>query len=105
MELTLTNSTLLQVAAISARNTVEILDGGAKKKVREGLLWSSHRTACRTRCLLACASLMSRFRLGVYAPVSLYAGPHRLQSAVIVGDDTGTITCFESKRGAPTVRR
>ena len=33
MELTLTNSVLLQVAAVSAKNTVVVLEAGAKKRV------------------------------------------------------------------------
>ena len=38
MELTLTNSTLLQVAAITAKNSVDLLPSGSKKKVRACLL-------------------------------------------------------------------
>ncbi len=38
MELTLTNSTLLQVAAITAKNSVDLLPSGSKKKVRACVL-------------------------------------------------------------------
>jgi hypothetical protein len=81
MEMHLTNSVLLQVAAVSAKNTVQVLEAGSKKRVRWAEPLSPQHSACRFASCL-CPGFQTevfrvRVRLSTAADASLPCHPVR----------------------------